>query len=122
MQRRIGGIISRREGQRQVWVKGEGVKGGAFGWTNSSAATLALKPLPEGTYDWQRVEISATPARMANASLQLLVSLTAGTLWIDDLESLAYGLLELFLGIADLEVKKGRCGRTQEGDDAEGQC
>ncbi len=71
-----------------LWVKGENVKGASFGWASVGTGPLIGKPLPEGTYDWQRVELSATAARLPHAGLQLTVALTGGTLWIDDLESL----------------------------------
>ena len=81
-----------------VWVKGEGVKGGSLGWANQSVGPVGAQPLPEGTFDWQGVELNATAARLANASLQLTVGLAAGTLWIDDLESLPPTGLSLAVG------------------------
>jgi hypothetical protein len=81
-----------------LWVKGENVKDAKLGWANQSGNPLALGALPEGTYDWQHVEISGTAARLAHGTLQLVIHLGAGTLWLDDLTSLAPAGVRLAVG------------------------
>jgi hypothetical protein len=87
-----------------LWVKGENVKGANFGWANQSVGPITVKPLPEGTFDWQRVEITGATTKLSNAGLQLITSLTSGTLWIDDLTSLPPTGLRLAVGPAKTPV------------------
>jgi hypothetical protein len=81
-----------------LWVKGVNVKDAKLGWANMSGNALAMAALPEGTYDWQHVEISGTAARLAHGTLQLLIHLGGGTLWLDDLTSLPPAGVRLAVG------------------------